>query len=235
LPDTRILAFDTSAAHCAAALLIGDRIVAQSYREMGKGQAECLMPMLQNVMDGYGAVWEELDAIGVGTGPGNFTGIRISVSAARGLALALGIPAVGVSTFEVVRRVLDAQQGLSVTLLPGRGENVLGQVSRDGAVSASWQAARADFICHTYLDEPAVIRVSDPLPDFEVYHVQGVGIDCDAPAFEIGNLGTLIAPAIAEIAAVRLSQADGIARPTPLYIRPADAAPPREAPPVILP
>lgn len=235
MPDPTILAFDTSAAHCAAVLLIGDRIVAQSYREMGKGQAERLMPMLQNVMDDYGAVWEDLDAIGVGTGPGNFTGIRISVSAARGLALALGIPAVGVTTFEVVRRLLDAEQGPSVTLIPGRGESVMGQVARDGVVSASWQAARADFVCHTYLDEPAVIRVSDPLPDFEVYHVQGIGIDCDAPAFEISDLGTKIAPVIAEIAALRLSQAGNITRPTPLYIRPADAAPPREAPPMILP
>ena len=235
MPDRRILAFDTSAAHCAAVLLIGDRIVAQSFRELEKGQAECLMPMLQAVMDDGGAVWEELDAIGVGTGPGNFTGIRISVSAARGLALALGIPAVGVTTFEVVRRLLNAEQGLSVTLIPGRGESVMGQVARDGVVSASWQASRAEFVCHDYLDKPAVIRVADPLPDFGVYQVQGIGIDCDAPAFEVSDLGTKIAPAIAGIAALRLSQAGDVERPAPLYIRPADAAPPREAAPLILP
>ncbi len=202
---------------------------------MIKGQAERLVPLLQQVMDEHGAVWEELDAIGVGTGPGNFTGTRIAVSAARGLALALGIPAVGVTTFEVVRRLLDAETGPSVTVLPGRGGQVLGEAARDGVGEGSWQAARTDFVCHSWLSEPAVIRVSDPLPDFEVYRVQGVGIDCEAPAHELHDLGGKIAPAIAGIATRRLSRGGDIARPRPLYVRPPDAAPPREAPPAILP
>ena len=235
MPDRRILAFDTSAAHCAAALLVGGQIVTSAYREMAKGQAEQLMPMLQEVLDDHGAVWQELDAIGVGTGPGNFTGIRISVSAARGLALALGIPAIGVSTFEVVRHLLDAEQGQSVTLIPGRGESVMGQVAKDGADMASWQADRADFMCHNQLDYPAVIRLSDPMPDSEIYHVRGVAIHCDALATELGDHGRKIAPSIARIAARRVAQGSEFARPSPLYVRPADAAPPREAPPVILP
>ncbi|WP_457649998.1 tRNA (adenosine(37)-N6)-threonylcarbamoyltransferase complex dimerization subunit type 1 TsaB [Profundibacter sp.] len=97
-----ILAFDTSVAHCAAALLWGDRLLVQRGEPMAKGQAERLFPLLEDVLAEAGKTWADLSAIGVGTGPGNFTGIRISVSAARGLALSLGIPAVGVSSFEAL-------------------------------------------------------------------------------------------------------------------------------------
>lgn len=97
-----ILAFDTSAAHCAAALLSGDTVLAEAHLDMGKGQAEALIPLLQRLLAQAGHEWRDLGAIAVGIGPGNFTGIRISVAAARGLALALGVPAVGVSLFEVL-------------------------------------------------------------------------------------------------------------------------------------
>ncbi len=95
-----VLGFDTSAAHCAAALLRGDAVLASRLEEMSRGQAERLMPLLEEVLAEGGATWADLDAIGVGIGPGNFTGIRIAVSAARGLALGLEIPAVGVDGFE---------------------------------------------------------------------------------------------------------------------------------------
>ena len=98
-----ILSFDTSAAHCAAALLSGDRILATRGEEMGRGQAERLFPMLEDLLGEANVTWRDLTAIGVGVGPGNFTGIRIAVSAARGLALGLSIPAVGVSSFDALR------------------------------------------------------------------------------------------------------------------------------------
>ncbi len=95
--DGTFLAFDTSAAHCAAALLSGGRITVARLETMQRGQAERLMPLLHEVLADGGVDWADLTAIGVGVGPGNFTGIRIAVSAARGLALGLGIPAVGVN------------------------------------------------------------------------------------------------------------------------------------------
>jgi tRNA threonylcarbamoyl adenosine modification protein YeaZ len=58
------------------------------------------MPLLQEMLDNTGTDWRDLTALGVGIGPGNFTGIRIAVSAARGLALGLDVPAVGVSGCE---------------------------------------------------------------------------------------------------------------------------------------
>jgi len=82
--DGLVLGFDTSAAHCAAALLAGERVLACRAEEMGRGQAERLMPLLEEVLESGGVTWRKLARIGVGTGPGNFTGIRISVAAARG-------------------------------------------------------------------------------------------------------------------------------------------------------
>ncbi|MCF3973669.1 tRNA (adenosine(37)-N6)-threonylcarbamoyltransferase complex dimerization subunit type 1 TsaB [Paracoccus salsus] len=100
MPDLVVLGFDTSAAHCAAALLCGDRLLTLRHEEMGTGQAERLFPMLEEMLGEAGLGWSDIAVIGVGTGPGNFTGIRVAVAAARGLALALGVPAVGVTATE---------------------------------------------------------------------------------------------------------------------------------------
>lgn len=109
-----VLGFDTSAAHCAAALVRGDTVLAAVGEEMARGQAERLMGVLEEVLDSQGASWADLDALAVGTGPGNFTGIRIGVSAARGLALGLGCIAYGVTGFEA--RVRLAPENTTVAI-----------------------------------------------------------------------------------------------------------------------
>lgn len=117
---TLILAFDTSAAHCAAVLLRDDAIAAIDVRPMTTGQAEALLPLLADTLAAGGATFADLDAIAVGTGPGNFTGVRISVSAARGLALALGRPAIGVTTFEALAH--DLPRPVTVAIPAPRGQ-----------------------------------------------------------------------------------------------------------------
>jgi tRNA threonylcarbamoyl adenosine modification protein YeaZ len=83
---------------------------------MTRGQAERLVPLLEEVLAEGHCVWSDLSKIGVGIGPGNFTGIRISVACARGLALSLGIPAVGVSTFDAIH--LSAPDALAAIAAP---------------------------------------------------------------------------------------------------------------------
>ncbi|MEO1919717.1 MAG: tRNA (adenosine(37)-N6)-threonylcarbamoyltransferase complex dimerization subunit type 1 TsaB [Paracoccaceae bacterium] len=119
-PKPLILSFDTSAAHCAAALVSGDQILGAMSEPLQKGQAERLIPMLEEVLADAGKGWADVNLIAVGIGPGNFTGVRIAVSAARGLAFSLGVPAVGVSVFEalafgtkgVVKVSRDARRGM---------------------------------------------------------------------------------------------------------------------------
>ncbi|WP_312526787.1 tRNA (adenosine(37)-N6)-threonylcarbamoyltransferase complex dimerization subunit type 1 TsaB [Paracoccus sp. (in: a-proteobacteria)] len=102
MADRLCLGFDSSAAHCAAALILNDTVLAARHIDMARGQAEQLMPLLHEVLAEAGKSWRDLDVLGVGTGPGNFTGIRIAVSAARGLALALKIPAIGITATEAL-------------------------------------------------------------------------------------------------------------------------------------
>ena len=91
-----VLAFDTSAAHCAAALVRGDAVLARRDEAMDRGQAERLLPMLEEMLAEAGIGWAALGGIGVVHRPRQLhRRARSAVAAARGLALALGIPAVG--------------------------------------------------------------------------------------------------------------------------------------------
>ena len=195
MPDGLALGFDTSAAHCAAALLRGDAVLAQMSEAMTKGQAERLFPLLEDLLAGAGVGWRDLDVIGVGIGPGNFTGIRISVAAARGLALSLGIPAVGVTATEAAAHGLPPPCRIVLHL---RGDQVVWQ-DFGGKDSQPRQAADGSL---------------PPGPS--------VALPMGPPA-----------AAIARIALAR--SADPGPRPAPLYLRPADAAPSRDAAPLILP
>lgn len=162
---------------------------------MKKGQAERLLPLLEEVLAEADVPWSDLTRIGVGIGPGNFTGIRISVAAARGLALALRIPAVGVDTFDAIAAVAD-RPGVPTVPAP-RGQAYL----RDPRTQVPYLASQEDL--------PDILQGAAPLP----------------PEPDRIALG------IARVAASRTT--DG-PRPAPLYVKPADAAPASDPPPVIL-
>jgi tRNA threonylcarbamoyladenosine biosynthesis protein TsaB len=95
-----ILAIDTALDACAAAVLDTDatKIVAQETLPMKRGHAEALMPLIARVMKASGVAFMSLDRIAVTTGPGSFTGLRVGLSAARGIALAAAKPVVGLTT-----------------------------------------------------------------------------------------------------------------------------------------
>lgn len=212
-----ILAFDTSAAHCAAALLSGDKLLAQAHEPMAKGQAERLMPLVAEVMAAGGVGLPDLDAIGVGVGPGNFTGIRISVSAARGLALALDIPAVGVSTLEALAHALP------------RPLCVIEDARRDAVYVQNFDATAAHA--------PLLLSPGDLAACIGARAITGSGVAVAQSM--IAGLHVLppalpLAEAIARIAAQRWHD-PALARPAPLYLRSPDAAPARIGGPVMLP
>jgi tRNA threonylcarbamoyl adenosine modification protein YeaZ len=99
-----ILVIDTSGPVCAAGIYDAgsNSLVASLSETLGKGHAERLIPMIDEVLHQAGMTLQQMTRIAVTVGPGSFTGIRVGVAAARGFALSLGIPAVGVTTLEVV-------------------------------------------------------------------------------------------------------------------------------------
>lgn len=233
--DPIVLGFDTSDAYCAAALLSGDKVWAERFEPRARGQAEMLFPLIETMLAEEGVDWPDLGLIGVGVGPGNFTGTRISVSAARGLALALNIPAIGVTAFEVMRGAVSArdQRPALVSLSGPRNTVYLQSFDKGGAVGNPQQVA-------LWRDE---IHLEDSAPEEvtgyeagEVAHYLNQTRDgrLQIRAFnaELHDIGaTVVRIALDKWRSGSLSDA----RPSPVYVRPADAAPPREAPPVILP
>ena len=95
-----ILAIDTALDACAAGVLdtVAGRLIAQELQAMKRGHAEALMPLIARVIEQSGIAFAALDRIAVTTGPGSFTGLRVGLSAARGIALAANKPVVGLTT-----------------------------------------------------------------------------------------------------------------------------------------
>src|SRR5579872_2478679 len=109
----RILAIDTALAACSAAVLDTEQAVISAHESlaMTRGHAEALMPLVARVLDRAKCDFSEIDRIAVTTGPGSFTGLRVGISAARGLALAAGKPAVGLSTLAAYAAPVVAESG----------------------------------------------------------------------------------------------------------------------------
>jgi tRNA threonylcarbamoyl adenosine modification protein YeaZ len=194
-------------------LLLGDEVLSQRLEPMHKGQAERLFPLLEELLAENNMTWSDLNAIGVCTGPGNFTGVRISVASARGLALSLGIPAVGISKLEAMAY---GTKGRLTAVLDARRERVYSQDFDNGqALSAPQMSALSDIYDH--LEAEAAVRVIED------------------EALDLPNAQTVesIVAAVARLTAKRYRQEQP--RPAPLYLRAADAALPSDPPVVILP
>lgn len=95
-----ILAIDTSAKPVSCALVRDGRVVGSFYSNTGLTHSQTLMPMVKNILDISGATPAMLDAVAVNAGPGSFTGVRIGVSAVKGIAFTNDIPCISVSTLE---------------------------------------------------------------------------------------------------------------------------------------
>ena len=212
-----ILGFDTSKSHCAAALLKNGSEITTKLKKMHKGQVENLFPILKSLIEKKSISWHELDAIAVGIGPGNFTGIRLSVSSARGIALGLGIPAIAVSSFELMKVGLELttdSEGIQIFSLPGPRDSVYIQIFKNNLAISDGQQINIETldIDIPFKDQSTVIgyRASEIAKKLQCKYLEK----------ELLN----IPENIVKVAKNKfVTGLDKGSRPTPLYIRAADA------------
>lgn len=220
-PGRLLLALDTTGERCSAALFDAEtaRIVASREPVIGKGHAERLMAVVDEVLAEAGASYADLSRIAVAVGPGSFTGIRVGVSAARGLALALGIPAVGVGTLPALA---EPHLGIGGWLLAiqdaRRGEFYVSLTAPDGREAVEPRAIRQDGLAEMLGTSGA----SGPL------RLTGSGAGMAAAMladlWACGILDETGLPSIASVARLG-ARADAHRPARPLYLRSADARP----------
>ncbi len=112
-----ILALHCATGSCSVAAASDGEIVDHRSRAMARGHAEAIVPMVCETMRGAGLAYADLDRIAVTVGPGTFTGLRIGLAAARGLALAARIPLFGVTTLEAVAHATEPRQDPDAAIL----------------------------------------------------------------------------------------------------------------------
>ena len=105
-----VLAFDTALGACSAGLWCDGTVLAHESVVMAQGQAEALMSMIERVMSAAGLTYAGLDRIAVSVGPGSFTGLRVGIATARGLAMAADKPAIGITTTHALADCVPAHE-----------------------------------------------------------------------------------------------------------------------------
>jgi len=130
-----VLAFDSAVARCSAGIVHDGTLLATRQQDASRGQASLLPVLLQELLEATGIQPDRLDLIGVTVGPGSFTGIRSGVALAHGIALAAGVPLVGVTVGEALA---DSLPLLGPRRLWSAIDNRRGRIflERDGAAIA---------------------------------------------------------------------------------------------------
>jgi tRNA threonylcarbamoyladenosine biosynthesis protein TsaB len=222
----RVLAFDCSGAACSAAVWIEGHVAAWRFAAMERGQAEVLMPQIEVVMREAGLRFSDLQVIATTVGPGSFTGLRIGLAAARGLALAADRPLLALTGFEALlaglteperagRQVavaIDSRRGPVFAQLFGAARSDLAPSPQGAPVSLESDAFDA------WLPAGPMLVLADP----------GAALPAPRPDLTIRR-AAIRAEAIAERAAACGSGSIGRLAPVPLYLRPPDVTLPKRA------
>ena len=226
-----ILAIDTALDACSAGVLDtrASKLIAQESQPMKRGHAEALMPLIGRVMNQAAIAFTALDRIAVTTGPGSFTGLRVGLSAARGIALAADRPVVGVTTLTAYAAPVVSTNSTPpvIAAIDARHDQVYFQVvSGDGGALLSPRVAPiAEALAASRFGAPHLVGnaarlladrwPADAAPPFQV--------DCQ-PAPDITWVAWLGAAVNPETALAR-----------PYYLRAPDAKPSKDLPSKDLP
>lgn len=217
-----LLAFDTAGPNCAVAVtrlaVGGPQILTRTEERVGRGHAERLAPMVEAALAAAKAEYADLGRVAVTTGPGSFTGVRVGIAFARGLALALDIPAIGVGSLDALAFPLSRSgKGTVAAVLDAKRGEVYALV-RDVASGAALVEAQALRI------EDLALRLSHAERPITL---TGAGARLVADALgdpDAAIAGEAESPDIADVVALALDAA-AYEPPQPLYGRGADAKP----------
>lgn len=213
-----LLAIDTAANLCAACIYdtSAGRELGRSVRNIGKGHAEVLMDVIGEALNAASLTFAEIGAVAVAVGPGSFTGIRVGVSVARGLSLALKVPAAGVSTLEALAFEAREKFGAKRVLAAIDG-------GRDGIYSSFYDDFGKVDYAPAVLDLETVVELAS-----SVAAVTGSAAGRIIDAAKQKGLMAGPTGATADIASyAKLAIANGFSgeKPRPLYLRAPDAKP----------
>ncbi|MDO9431790.1 MAG: tRNA (adenosine(37)-N6)-threonylcarbamoyltransferase complex dimerization subunit type 1 TsaB [Phenylobacterium sp.] len=200
-----VLAIDTCLFACSVAVVDGERVLARRVEPMSRGHQERLAPLVQEAMVEAGLGFDRLDRIGVTVGPGSFTGLRVGLAFAKGLAAALAIPAVGIGSLEALA---EPERGNVVAVLDAKRGQVYLQAFSDGVPVSAPDALPI---------ETAAARLAEFAPDTLI----GTGAALLADV----RPGVRVVPADVTdpVAVARLAAGRSPVPPRPLYLRAPDA------------
>jgi tRNA threonylcarbamoyladenosine biosynthesis protein TsaB len=220
-----ILGIETSASVCAAALWRDGGVVACERAAMARGHAEALMPMIERVMQGM--EYAALDAVAVTAGPGAFTGLRIGLAAARGIALAARVPAIGVSAFDAISAGIPAAarrgRAVAVAIDTKRGAVYLQAFDAKLAPLGPGRVAGAAEIAALLPADPLFLA-GDGARLVETA-LAGSGRDIVLAETLAPPDAAMVAALGAEILAAARSAGAPLPPPEPLYLRAPEATP----------
>jgi len=232
-----LLALDAAGAACSAAVWRDGWIIARRFAAMRRGQSEHLVPMIEAVMASAAVAYEALDAVAVTVGPGGFTGVRIGLATARGLAVAWHTPLIGISNFAAVAAAVPVAEGagriLAVVLDSKRHElyvQAFAPLSDGPAQPLGPGAAVAPADLDSWLPAGAVLLAGDALIP-ALTALQEAGRDVGAAT----SPGWTDAAQVAMLAAAQPLPGPQATPPRPLYLRAPDVTPSQETPPTVTP
>jgi tRNA threonylcarbamoyladenosine biosynthesis protein TsaB len=222
----RVLALDTSTRVGSVSVVDGDRVLAARTNDDPLRHAEAIVPLVDAALADAGIARADVELVACGLGPGSFTGVRVALATAKGIALGLGAPLVGVGSLEVMAAALPAGEPAAVALIDARkGEVFWAPCSRDGA----------------RLAEPVCTPAADLAAALAPWLARGLPL--------VGELAAAVAPsgaralagvadfptaaALARVAAARFAASgpDDLDDLEPLYVRPPDVTLPHAPPP----
>lgn len=219
-----LLAIECATNACSAALWLDDAPGPHRHVPMRRGHGEALMPMVAEIMGEAGLGFADLQAIAVTTGPGAFTGIRIGLSAARGFALATGLPVVGVTTLEAIAAAQDSTNHPLLVALDSKRDDIYVQLFASDGEPLSKPLSRMPDEIAAILPTAQTVALAGDRADM----VLQVLADRDLPLLRSRGPDLPDAAVVAQVAARRFAiepLTAGAPPPTALYLRPPDAIP----------